>query len=696
MRRCVRWLAWPFALVAAMSIAEGASAQTVPHDDFSALRFSPAPGPGNYFSVDGGRVYGHLAGSAGLLLDYGYLPERLYQQQCDAVGNCTPVVDAMGRALGTNVVSDLAVAHLFGTFSLFDRVQIALVVPLALAVGDQFIQPGAGPQPTLAPGGTAFALADPRLHVKVNLVDDERSGFRLAAVVYGTAPFGHLIAPGHYLGDQTPTVGGHLALEVVNSGFHFAMNVGAVWRDRQQLYFARTDPQLTYAMALGYEVTPLLDVFAELNGASAFTGRSDANGVEARLGARLRVDDVVFSLGVGPGLVSGVGVPLVRALGGVMWAPITTDTDHDGILDAHDACPTEAEDIDGHDDADGCPETDNDGDGIDDAHDRCPSEPEDMDGHDDTDGCPDVDTDGDGIQDGYDSCPTQPEDVDGDRDDDGCPDNDRDRDHIADEVDQCPDQAEDTDGFGDEDGCPETDFDGDGIPDENDQCPDRPEDMDGFEDTDGCPEEGHVAGLPGDRDGDSVRDARDQCPDQPEDADGFQDSDGCPDPDNDGDGVMDAQDHCPNVAGAVADHGCPHLVDLDLAHGAITIAQQIQFAPSRATILPESEPTLQAVFDLLVEHAEITSVRIEGHTDTSGPAARGTQLSGLRAAAVRQWFVDHYLDESRVTAFACGRLHPVGDNATDAGRAANRRIAFQILVPAPDGLQVFGDCTAQP
>src|SRR5262249_43949814 len=40
------------------------------------------------------------------------------------------------------------------------------------------------------------------------------------------------------------------------------------------------------------------------------------------------------------------------------------DTDGDGIPDDEDACPTEPEDKDGFQDADGCPDPDNDGDGI--------------------------------------------------------------------------------------------------------------------------------------------------------------------------------------------------------------------------------------------------------------------------------------------------------------------------------------------
>ncbi|MCX5744856.1 MAG: thrombospondin type 3 repeat-containing protein [Proteobacteria bacterium] len=68
-----------------------------------------------------------------------------------------------------------------------------------------------------------------------------------------------------------------------------------------------------------------------------------------------------------------------------------TDGDGDGIGDIVDRCPTVAEDRDGFQDADGCPDRDNDGDGIADPADRCPTVPEDLDGVDDTDGCPDAD-----------------------------------------------------------------------------------------------------------------------------------------------------------------------------------------------------------------------------------------------------------------------------------------------------------------
>jgi outer membrane protein OmpA-like peptidoglycan-associated protein len=132
-----------------------------------------------------------------------------------------------------------------------------------------------------------------------------------------------------------------------------------------------------------------------------------------------------------------------------------TDKDNDGIPDDVDRCPTEPEDKDKFQDADGCPDPDNDADGIPDALDKCPNDPEDKDGFEDQDGCPDLDNDQDGVPDALDKCPNEPEDKDGFQDADGCPDNDNDNDGIADTIDKCPDQPETVNKYKDEDGCPD-------------------------------------------------------------------------------------------------------------------------------------------------------------------------------------------------------------------------------------------------
>jgi OOP family OmpA-OmpF porin len=133
--------------------------------------------------------------------------------------------------------------------------------------------------------------------------------------------------------------------------------------------------------------------------------------------------------------------------------------------------------------------TDTDGDGINDDTDKCVNDAEDKDGFEDTDGCPDTDNDKDGVPDATDKCPNEAEDADGFQDEDGCPDPDNDADGLPDAADKCPNDAEDKDGFQDDDGCPDPDNDGDGVLDANDKCPDQQETKNGFQDDDGCPDE---------------------------------------------------------------------------------------------------------------------------------------------------------------------------------------------------------------
>ncbi|MBK9069696.1 MAG: OmpA family protein [Myxococcales bacterium] len=135
------------------------------------------------------------------------------------------------------------------------------------------------------------------------------------------------------------------------------------------------------------------------------------------------------------------------------------DTDGDGIADGDDKCVDEAEDMNGFEDEDGCPDgaKDTDSDGIADATDKCVTDAEDVDGFEDTDGCPDPDNDGDGILDGADKCATDAEDKNGFEDEDGCPDatRDTDGDGVYDLSDKCPAESETANGYQDADGCPD-------------------------------------------------------------------------------------------------------------------------------------------------------------------------------------------------------------------------------------------------
>jgi len=154
----------------------------------------------------------------------------------------------------------------------------------------------------------------------------------------------------------------------------------------------------------------------------------------------------------GPGEVDANDGILEAYVGFGMYFGGNKDKDGDGILNDDDICPEVAEDADGWQDKDGCPELDNDSDGIADATDACPNDAEDRDGFKDEDGCPDPDNDNDGV---------------------------------IDANDKCPNEAEDPDGFQDADGCPEPDNDGDGVIDANDACPETPAGV--TVGADGCP-----------------------------------------------------------------------------------------------------------------------------------------------------------------------------------------------------------------
>jgi len=150
--------------------------------------------------------------------------------------------------------------------------------------------------------------------------------------------------------------------------------------------------------------------------------------------------------------------PHAREVAPAMPSAVPTpplDRDGDGLIDARDPCPDQAEDRDGFQDDDGCPEADNDQDGVPDAVDRCPVAAEDRDGYMDDDGCPEADNDKDGLLDPADKCPNEAEDKDSFEDDDGCPDDDNDRDGVPDADDHCAEAQETKNGYLDHDGCPD-------------------------------------------------------------------------------------------------------------------------------------------------------------------------------------------------------------------------------------------------
>ena len=99
----------------------------------------------------------------------------------------------------------------------------------------------------------------------------------------------------------------------------------------------------------------------------------------------------------------------------------------------------------------------------------------------------------------------------------------------------------------------------------------------------------------------------------------------------------------------------------------------IHFETAKATILPDSETVLAEVAKMLQQNSDV-KVSIEGHTDNVGSAAANQTLSEKRAQAVVAWLSSHGIEGSRLQAKGWGASKPVDDNATEDGRAKNRRV----------------------
>ncbi|RYZ03940.1 MAG: OmpA family protein, partial [Comamonadaceae bacterium] len=92
----------------------------------------------------------------------------------------------------------------------------------------------------------------------------------------------------------------------------------------------------------------------------------------------------------------------------------------------------------------------------------------------------------------------------------------------------------------------------------------------------------------------------------------------------------------------------------------------------------EVQPYLRRVADLILNKTR-NKVSIEGHADREGTPQRNQVLSEARAAAVRKALVDLGVEPSRLSSVGYSFNRPVASNATEGGRALNRRVELMIL-----------------
>lgn len=461
-------------------ISSAAAAQDA-STSFQVEQFEPLPSQRtSLLNLSTGDVLGHLTPSAGLFLHF--------------VDDPIQVTNADGEP-EERLVDDQLKGEVSAALGLFDWVDVGFILPVAL-----YQKGDSSTSFDLNDGISSFALGDLRLVPKVRLLDREwlgGLGASLAVPVY--LPTGD---DESFNSDGNVRVEPRLAIDYKHdSGFQIVTNVAFQLRPERVARNFVSGNSIRWGAGLAVPLgTPKIVVIGDIFGsvalpdgrnfddASEIVDNSKGRPMEALGGLRFDLPaNLLAQVGGGAGLTSSVGSPDFRVFASLTWSPVgPDDTDGDGIMDPDDTCPLEPEDIDGWEDADGCPDVDNDEDKILDVDDSCPDDAEDYDTFEDENGCPDPDNDQDGVLDVDDQCPLEA----GPAENAGCPWGDKDADGLLDNNDQCPNDPEDKDGFQDEDGCPDPDNDRDGILDPDDKCPLEPETINGKDDEDGCPDKG--------------------------------------------------------------------------------------------------------------------------------------------------------------------------------------------------------------
>ena len=108
------------------------------------------------------------------------------------------------------------------------------------------------------------------------------------------------------------------------------------------------------------------------------------------------------------------------------------------------------------------------------------------------------------------------------------------------------------------------------------------------------------------------------------------------------------------------------------------VLRGVNFDFDKSEIRPDAAVILDEAVSI-VSGRPAVQVRIEGHTDSTGPDAYNQGLSERRANSVRKYLEQHGITASRLTSVGFGEAKPISTNDTREGRALNRRVELQVL-----------------
>lgn len=115
----------------------------------------------------------------------------------------------------------------------------------------------------------------------------------------------------------------------------------------------------------------------------------------------------------------------------------------------------------------------------------------------------------------------------------------------------------------------------------------------------------------------------------------------------------------------------------------IEIMEKVQFEVDQAIIQPVSYQLLDDVALVIKENPQIKRISIEGHASAEGDDWHNLDLSDRRAKAVRDYLIQHAVDQTKLVATGYGETRPIADNNTQEGRERNRRVEFNVVDDNP-------------
>jgi hypothetical protein len=335
-----------------------------------AQRFTPAADTAGFLGLEATRTPGPFQLSLSLFTDLAFDPVEIDAGAGDLV--------AVEQQLGAQLAAELGLGG---------RAAVVLRLPAVLHQQGERV-------PGLA-GDTldSFAVGDPRIAARYRFVggstakrDAPVDGPGLALQASSTVPVGNDDA---FVGEGRVRAQLELLGDFQLLGAGIGGSVGFRHSFEGNALPAREELTFAAALKMPLPFMPSLVAVLETRGAADF---------ESEKGTQLELDLAVkaalskaFTLvaGGGVGLSDGIGTPDGRLILGLYFVPPHGDSDGDGISDDEDECKQLAEDDDGFDDHDGCPDPDNDNDLVPDVDDLCPLDAAEEGRDEDEDGCTD-------------------------------------------------------------------------------------------------------------------------------------------------------------------------------------------------------------------------------------------------------------------------------------------------------------------